>query len=132
MRIELVVGDWSKDGNGISETFLFEVNLNKEQIYKAYKKGSKVLGYDLIETTCRYYEESYISEACWNDFLSRTKTKLNDYTIDEPYEDNVTICPETWAQMYWAVCKLGNESLTYEKVENDGRITINGYGLCNL
>lgn len=132
MRIELVVGDWSKDGHGISETFLFEVNLNKEQIYKAYKKGSKILGYDLIETKCRGYEESSVTELWWKEFLEATKTKDEDYTVDGAYNGNISIYPETWAQMYWAVCKLGDESLTYEEVENDGRIEINGYGLCNL
>lgn len=44
MIYKLVLGDWSDDGHGISEVFLFECNYDVHKIRQAYKDSCRKLG----------------------------------------------------------------------------------------
>ena len=44
MIYKLVLGDWSEDGHGISENFLFECNYDVHKIRQAYKDSCRKLG----------------------------------------------------------------------------------------
>lgn len=44
MVYKLTLGDWSKDGHGISKDFLFECNYDVHRIRQAYKDSCKKLG----------------------------------------------------------------------------------------
>ena len=44
MIYKLVLGDWSEDGHGISEDFLFECNYDVHKIRQAYKDSCRKLG----------------------------------------------------------------------------------------
>ena len=44
MIYKLVLGDWSEDGHGISEYFLFECNYDVHKIRQAYKDSCRKLG----------------------------------------------------------------------------------------
>ena len=43
-KVKLVIGDWSGDGHGQSEEFVFETNKTVEEIGQAYKDSCKLTG----------------------------------------------------------------------------------------
>ena len=47
----IVIGDWSNDGHGRSDEFIFTCSHDKKAIIKAYKKATKASGIALHEET---------------------------------------------------------------------------------
>ena len=59
--INLVLGDWSHDGHGITDTVTIKCSHTSEQIKEAYNQAVKNLGFpDLVEDACEEYEDSYL------------------------------------------------------------------------
>lgn len=57
MRYKIVVGDWSDDGHGKTETFIYEVDCNnKEVLFKAFQRNIRTIGFDPA-SVCDEYED---------------------------------------------------------------------------
>lgn len=132
--IELVVGDWSKDGHNQSDNFMIKSNLNKKELEKAYKKGVKIIGFDLVKEACEQYEVTYLT----NDQCTKLSNSglsiidnLENGDVYTPGTDSVVHIwmPDEWVRLYLYFCKVGNPSFEYEFNENPQSIKIGGYGL---
>lgn len=131
--VQLVTGDPSADGHGKTETILVKTNLSAALLQKAYKKGSKVVGFDFNGNVATDYEDSVIPERYldslkhFNLLDEELASELNEG--DDYYLDG----PEEFASIWLGIAKLGNPALEYEIVEPDyeNQIEIGGYGLFN-
>lgn len=124
--INLVLGDWSHDGHGKSETVTIETNLTVKQIANAYKKGSKKIGFDLTEEVASEYEDSSLP--------IDVVDSLNDAGFDVEkevgmYNDELdSLDTDNFVKIYLFIVGVGAPSFKYKIVHNVD-INIGGYGL---
>jgi len=57
-RFKLILGDWSDDGHGKTETFIVESNKPVDEAREAYFEAVKKTGIDFGEQVCRDYEDN--------------------------------------------------------------------------
>ena len=125
--ISIVVGDWSDDGHGKTAHYQIQSNLSHKEISKAYKKGSKKLGFDFSETVASSYDDSEIPaeelvklrEAGWTGEF---------YDVAEPGEPQY-LEADTFMEIWLFIAKLGNPLMEYEIPAVDSTLNIGGYGL---
>ncbi len=130
MIIELVVGDWSKDGHNQSDKFLYETNLSKEEIEKAFSDGCNTIGIKF--NICEEYEDDKVSQ----DFISKIvlagldPSKYLYESWDSKKLERIEN-PESFSLLWLDIAKVGNSSLEYKliKPESGYGIKIGGYGL---
>jgi len=109
MNFKITLGDWSNDGHGKKDNFIYQSDSSIEEIREAYKKGAEITGIDLSEI-CSEYEDTSVPEKCLEYF---------------PFiEDIKYVSPEEFLQMIINTIYLGNPNIKIEmmKIEN-----FNGY-----
>lgn len=117
-HFNIVVGDHSGDGHGLSETYTIETNWTLESIKVAYKRGTKKLGFDVTKTLCTDYEDNRM------DAGYAEKLTAAGYHFDS----TDCVFPDEFLEIYFFVVKLGNKEFTYSHVNNKTQ-AIGGYGL---
>lgn len=131
-RVELSVGDWSRDGHNISESLFIMSNLTGKQMEKAYKKGVKVCGLDVEASVAAEYEDSVLREedfeklkAAGFPFEAKWEMDLRK-TFEEIYLDEDMFC-----DLYLFVVKLGDPKFEHEYIKTDYNniVRVGGYGL---
>lgn len=126
MIIRIVVGDWLNGGHGQTETFIIESNLNHHQIIEAYRKGSNVVGFNLVNDIATKHND------CRFEVELIEKLKNNNIYIDFEYPVTyghvVYLSSYEFIEIYLAIVKLGNNDFTYKIIEVPN-INIGGYGL---
>jgi len=130
--ITLTLGDWSHDGHSQTDVITVRCNVDKKDLEKAYKKGTKKLGFDLTEDVCADYEDMSASA----DVIEKLKTagiKPEDFIENEDEDDegwSFAYNVEAFASLWLRIAQLGDPDLKYELVEtNPNNINIGGYGL---
>lgn len=141
--ITLVLGDWSDDGHGKTEPFNILSNLNDEALLKAYKKGTKQLGFDLIKNSCNSNEDNAISQKHL-DLLIKSGLTIKDLGITSDYDlkdaeeafeegndEGLSIHTEIYTNIFLFIVKLGDKNFQWELLKGELNPTINigGYGL---
>lgn len=130
MLIILTIGDWSMDGHGKSDDFIFESSHCIKEIASAYKKGVKICGVD-ITNLCYDYEDNTLSKEDVDKLKATFPQSIYDtFEIEEPskYRDFYSIWIDGFVQIYTAIVKLGNPEITLE-CRILPAINIGGYGL---
>lgn len=154
MQTLLILGDWSDDGHGKTQTITVDHNLaDAKALEQAFKAGEKILGIN-FEQIAEGYEENWIPEDILevlveHKLLEEVTTNSDGEPLDGPhwklvpetafrgvdyaysYGGNVHINSELFAALYMAIAQLGNPSLEFTSPKNsyDNRINIGGYGL---
>ncbi len=129
MIIEFEIGDQSGDGHSQSDTYTFDCKhedggvISIEDIKYSYKIGSQIIGFDLVEDCCDFYEEHKLSEEEMDKLVSMGYTHED---IDEMREE--CIMSEHWMDIYMFICKLGYEGLIFTPTHQK-HLNIGGYGL---
>lgn len=132
-KMNLVLGDWSRDGHGQSETFGIETNLTKNEIQESYKKGVEIVDLDLSEKVCRYHEDDSISlenlEKLKKHGLKFFQENGEEYELEENFDETgFSVSEEDFVIMFMFIVKLGNPLLEWNFCESES-INIGGYGL---
>jgi hypothetical protein len=134
--INLLVGDWSHDGHEKTQKFTIESSLNQKELMKAYKKGCKIIGFDLTKDCCAEYEEftllrEHKEKLKLNGFY-KDPDQLNDLEEEEEKEYSEEdpenfMYADAFKDIWLFFIKTGNPSFTFnQKTET---INIGGYGL---
>lgn len=131
--INLVVGDWSNDGHGRTDTITISTNLSRSAVQKAYKAGAEVVGVDLTKDVCRDYEDHYIDDDVLDKFR---KAGLTQADVPEWKEEDLStidasslwVGSEIFAHLYCFIVKKGAPAFEFTVVENKD-LNIGGYGL---
>lgn len=125
--INLVVGDWSGDGHKQFDYVSINSNVDAETIEDAYKKGTKIVGFDWSKEVASTYED--------NEVCSEIVKKLKDHGHPGFYEENddgtATIYEaDDFAQTYMFIACVGDPSIVWSFVEmTKHQIKIGGYGI---
>lgn len=100
MKLKITIGDWSEDGHGVYEQFVFESNKTVKEVQDAYKASCKLTGlqfnhndnytgivdnyrnYRNDRQICTEYEDSEISEFAL-DILKEHGIIIDDDNLDE-------------------------------------------------
>lgn len=127
--INLVVGDWSRDGHSMSETVTILSNLDKESVEEAYKLGTLKVGFDLTEEVCSDYEDMSVPD----DVIRKLKAVgINPDAFIEQDGDQWSFHYdyEAFARLWLRIAELGNSTLRYETTDDESPdINVGGYGL---
>jgi hypothetical protein len=129
--VELVLGDWSGDGHKQSDKISIKSNLTDKEILKAYKAGSKKVGFDLINEVCSEYEDNRVSVEKVKALAEAgiTNKMLCVDVNDEDDEDTTwSMWTDSYTELFLLIVKLGNKDFKYEYA-NSPSIDIGGYGL---
>ena len=121
--IQLIVGDVSGDGHNRTSVSTIKSNLTREQIAKAYERGSDAIGINFQEQCCDNYEEYSITE--------QQALILKQHGIidnEEVEEVQCFIADDLFCDIWLKIAKLGSPNFQYEFLDIDC-IPIGGYGL---
>lgn len=130
--ITLVLGDWSDDGHGKTDTINIKSNLDKKDMEKAYEAGTKKLGFDFCGYVAEDYEDNKLDDEKWNKLkeLGYQNEALEDEA--EKYNDGeISLWTDSYTDIYLFIVKLGNDKFEFEYLvgEQNPQIRIGGYGL---
>ena len=122
--IVLTVGDWSNDGHGRSADVTIRCSHNVNDLEDAYKKGCKILGFDVEDEIARNYEDNILHKHHFEAF----KRHGLEWNWDGDDGEEIYLDANAYAELWLFAAKLGNKDLTYEVMSPDG-INIGGYGI---
>lgn len=127
-NITIVVGDWSRDGHGMTETFSISSSLDRMKISEAYKKGVTKLGFSISEC-CQNYEDPYLDDTNVK-LLEAAGFDLTSLDAFDPESEETlfSLLPDDFNNIYLFTVKLGDPSFEWEIIDSN-RINIGGYGL---
>lgn len=132
MEIQFVLGDWSKDGHGITKLFTFDINADRDRVMQAYAAGCEIVGFDLTDY-CADFEENTIPAEIYDKFIAAggvfekgKEPEVNDIDADIPTEYFMYI--DSYMYMWLGIAKIGLPELTWKEVRCTS-IDIGGYGL---
>lgn len=137
MKFKMLVGDWSGDGHGESETFIVETNASSiKDVEVAYDKATDLTGVHPIQSICSEYEDPLITKKDI-DKLKAHNINVADYA-EEVYnkedreEGNLSFqCrADAWVEFILAFIKLGNPLLECKVVDDEfPTFDAGGYGI---
>lgn len=124
--VNLVMGDWSADGHGMTETITIKCNVSRDELVEAYKVGSLTCGVDLkAEVACDYDDSSFPV-----DIIEKLEAcGFNSEGLVE--EGDAFIEPELYWNVWMFIAKLGNPAIEFDEVAGQD-IKIGGYGMFQL
>lgn len=128
--IELVLGDWSDDGHGKTESFYIKTEEDIDDINSAYKKGSEIIGFWLDEEVCYEYENNVMEDDVFEKLEASGFPLLQEIIDNEMY-----LYEDVFTKIYLHVVSIGFKELfgrdfyfEYAR-KNIPTINIGGYGL---
>lgn len=132
-KINLVIGDWSRDGHEKTENVIIKSNLSLVDLQKAYKVGTKEIGFDFIKSVAARYEERELKREYLDkltEFGYKGSFEYYDYN-EESDEEGPNIDEFEYVDILMFICKLGDSSFDYQMIESPEypRWNIGGYGL---
>ncbi len=129
MIIDFQIGS-SMSGHGHSDIYAFDCtygiaggDMSIGDIRLAYSVGSKLVGFDLVNDCCTYYEDNYLDEEQMDKLVS-----LGFVHEDLEEMKDEGLMSEWWMDIYMFICKLGCERLIVTPVRHK-HVDIGGYGL---
>lgn len=127
--IKLVVGDYSYDGHGQTDSIVIKSNLTNKEMVEAKVIGEKKINFKL-DKFCKNHEDNVIPFKEFKKLIDAGLIKEMDwYESDE--EEDLYADPAIFADIFLFLVKLGNEKFEYKISEADSVINIGGYGLYN-
>lgn len=128
-KIKLVVGDWSDDGHGKTDSYLVRTNYSAADIKRSYERALKI---HKLHVPCSDCEDSAI-----NPDIVKLLTQHNVETSDILEYDkksktyNFVDCgPDYFCQLYLRISSIILTDLVYEFIDSDiATLNVGGYGL---
>jgi hypothetical protein len=125
--IQLVVGDPSGDGHERTSSLNIVCNLSSIELNKAYKAGTKLVGYDFSVKVACDYEDSSISKQKLEKLFQLGYAP--GFEFEEDGKGGYSLCTEDFFRIFLFICKLGYPNLKWKKCPRQDTIFIGGYGL---
>ena len=144
MKLRITIGDWSDDGHGVSEQFVYDSNKTVKEIQDAYKASCKLTGlqfnhnanytglkehdgYGSFRHICTEYEECEISEEAL-EILTEHGIVIN--FLEK--EDSLVLYEDTFLQLLIDFIKLSLPDLelveaAFKKSELKNIPAVNGW-----
>lgn len=137
MKINFHVGDWSGDGHMQHEVYIYEVNLSKKDLHKAFIKGCKKIGIKCSVSSnennspelqiCSEYEDDHVPDEVI-DLMIKAGLNPEDY-FEKGYHFFRGVSNK-FTNLWLDIAKIGNNNLIYIGPETGTEsIEVGGYGL---
>ena len=140
-KMELVLGDWSKDGHNQHDIVILSSNKPVEEVRDAYKKARELTSISFDERTynlysfytiCTEYEDNRINYLCWEILQNHglTLELLNSFgsdRFDDEEELEIWDVAGTFVNFWIWFTKLGDKELELE-ISKEKIPSINGGG----
>lgn len=138
--VQVVVGDWSNDGHGRTETFFIRSSLNGYELDAAHRAGSSIVGFSLKDDICSGYDNCLITrtqllklQELGMTYETENRTDNEDDVVMTDYRDreiepSFYIGREDYFNFYLFIATLGNPEFKFELIK-PGKVNIGGYGL---
>jgi hypothetical protein len=128
--IDLVIGDWSDDGHGETETVTIKSNFNSVWMGRAYEQASVILGFCFVTDVAYEYETPYISM----ELITKLREVLEEPNLldgdIDPEAECIGIEVDEYLDIYLKIIKLGEPDFKYKVLGQENEvINIGGYGL---
>jgi hypothetical protein len=117
----LVVGDWSHDGHNLTDNFEVECSHSLEDTKAAFEKGTKVLGFNIMEQ-CEEYEDDTLNK----EQLAALVEHGFEFDAEEAEEG---LHPELFAEIVMFTATLGEPKLYWKFTKGKSNWCVGGYGL---
>ena len=129
--IKIVVGDWSDDGHGKTDSFVYQSSATEEEMKEAYNKTCKVLGFDPCKTYFRGYEESSMPNTDYEKIVKLLGSEFGDEAFCEDGEPEAReFSSNELAALWIEMVKYSLPDIEIKEMEDDiSQINIGGYGL---
>ncbi len=121
-EISLRVGDVNGDGHDKVDVYNIITNKSPGAVKQAYEKGTRKIGFSIVETLCKNEGDREISDEHWEQ-LAHAGILVGKHIADRTWLDR-----DEWVRLYMEVCKLGDPKLTWKHAKNASWIDIGGYG----
>ena len=123
-KFKLVMGDWSDDGHGESDTKICSSSHSIDEVRDAHKKLA-IKGIDLLSQCDEYLinnlEKGFVEK------LNSIGFDINDFVYDE---DEYYVSSTDWMKLYMELAKIEIPELEYKFINAALQsICIGGYGL---
>ena len=113
----------------MTEVVAVKCNLTCSQLKDAYRAGVKKSGVNVEEDVASEYEEDWIEPEIIEK-LTPHGFVVEDFCEKTISEDRWRLYPESYAELWLFIAKLGNSDLKYEiDGKNTQNIHVGGYGL---
>jgi hypothetical protein len=130
-NITLVMGDWSYDGHGKTETISVLSSKGLSAVIAAYKKGVQAVGLDLTdEVACDYEDSTLSAEHLATLVAAGYQIEGLEEAEGEPVpKDYQYLSTDQFVDMWLFIVRKGDPDLRIEVGAQDPTINIGGYGL---
>jgi hypothetical protein len=144
--INLILGDWSHDGHGSSETFTIESNLTYKEVEKALAAGEKLVDV-VLDDMAAEYEYPYVDYEDWEKLSAHgltVKMLCDGDGYDEDWitgevnndirnKEAVRLDEESFLNIFYFLVKKGNPEFQYKLIKDDSpTLKLGGYGLFTI
>jgi hypothetical protein len=116
------IGDTLNNNNGRYDKFLVESNKSIDEIQKAYRLGTKILGIDFITL---FERNAYIQQETLEP-LFKAGYKKNKLNIEDKY---IYFTTDMYLDVFEFIVKLGHPEITITLIDNFDQLSIGGSGL---
>jgi phosphopantothenoylcysteine synthetase/decarboxylase len=129
------MGDWSSDGHGKTDNLVIKSNLTVAEINEAYKRGTKIVGFDFCDEVAKEYEDRRLSNEHMKLLVAqgydeKSVERVEYDNDDDDYDGDYSLWTDSYPDIWLFIVKLGNPNFKYEEVVDSAqRINIGGYGL---
>lgn len=127
---QLVIGDYSGDGHGVTETVTFKVSHKAKDIKAAYKKAIRKAGISLdscsvrnIEVVCNEYNNSCISSE-QVEKLKSLGIKWDNMESEFNDDGSLFVSPEDLAYIFMEMVRSQLKTFKYKRVKP---VCLNGF-----
>lgn len=125
--IKLVVGDYSSEGHGQTDSIVIRSNLTNKEMVEAKVIGAKKIDFK-FDKFCKDYEDNVIPFKEFKKLIDAGIIKEMGW-YESKEEEDLYADPDTFADIFLFLVKLGNEKFEYKISNADSVINIGGYGL---
>lgn len=127
-RINFVLGDWSNDGHGRTETYHYSSNYSGEEIESAYYRAVLKTGIDIKKSVAVKYDGPFLYTTEY-DVLRELGYNMGDWAEEDILRKGKVYIEENtdMVDMYMTLVKTELPDIVYE-LANDDAHTIRGMG----
>lgn len=128
--IRIAIGDWSHDGHGQCDYYLYSTNLTQAEVIEAYNaaRESQPSRLDPGES-CAEYQESTITRKLYDELIALWPDLVQFIDYVPAGDEEVGLEPRFMSEWYMRFASLGNSEMTHEPLPDPPTIRSNvGYG----
>lgn len=100
------LGDPSGDGHANTSDYHMVSNYSAKEIDEAYKKATKILGFDFVENVGVDYQDNELREPYFSILVEKGIVKKEDYEYEDENYLNTYLNEDEFIDIFESICQL--------------------------